>query len=110
LGDSCDAALDNECYNGICLDFGIGGICSSYCRRGTFPQCGGDDGADATCAWVDSGDENAGHADKGMCAETCACNADCAAGTYCAAHSERKDMSKPGICTIGSGTGLEGCT
>ncbi|MGC4069834.1 MAG: hypothetical protein QM784_35290 [Polyangiaceae bacterium] len=109
LGDDCDPSLESPCYNGICLDFGSGGVCSSYCRRGTFPQCGGDDGADASCAWVDAGDEKAGHADKGMCAEACACNSDCATGAHCEYHEERKELDKPGICSFSSGTGIEQC-
>jgi hypothetical protein len=109
LGDDCDAtAATNRCSDGICLDFGTGGVCSSYCRRGTFPQCGGS-GEDAICGWVYAGDEKAGRADTGMCAETCVCNADCSSGSYCAAHKDRVGMDKPGICTIGSGAGIESC-
>jgi hypothetical protein len=108
LGDECDATVANPCDNGICLDFGSGGVCTSYCRRGTFPQCGGD-GEDALCGWVFEGDEQVGVADAGMCAEACRCNSDCASGSYCLAIASRKDMDKPGICAIGSGTGIEQC-
>jgi hypothetical protein len=109
LGEVCDAALTNSCADGFCLDLGTSGVCSSYCRRGTFPQCGGD-GADSTCGWVFVGDEKAGLADTGMCAETCVCNADCVSGTYCALHPDRVGLAKPGICTIGSGTGVTSCS
>jgi hypothetical protein len=108
LGAECDAAAANTCENGFCMDLGGAGVCTSYCRRGSFPQCGGD-GADAICGWVFVGDEAAGLADAGMCAETCACNADCTSGSYCGLHPDRAGMAKLGICTIGSATGIESC-
>jgi hypothetical protein len=108
LGDDCDPTVENECSNGICLDFGTGGVCTAYCRIGTFPQCGGD-GEDAICGWVFAGDETAGPADSAMCAETCACDADCSSGSYCLNEPSRKNMAKPGVCAIGSVTGIEKC-
>jgi len=108
LGGTCDPNVTNDCANGFCYAFTGGAVCTSYCRRSTFPQCGGN-GENATCGWVFAGDEKAGPVDTGMCADTCACNRDCAAGTYCANHVDRASMAKPGICTIGSGPGIESC-
>lgn len=107
-GETCDPTIANPCKNGFCYEFEGGAVCTSYCRRGTFPQCGGI-GEDATCGWVFSGDEKAGPVDAGMCAETCACNRDCAAGSYCALHEDRTGLKKPGICTIGEGAGVPSC-
>jgi len=110
LGDNCDPSGSDACENGICKDFGTGGVCTAYCRRGTFPQCGSVDGGDATCSWVEAGDELANVADTGMCARTCACDTDCASGTYCLEEAGRAGMAKPGVCTVGRATGIPTCS
>ncbi|HEY5960131.1 MAG TPA: hypothetical protein VIV60_26440 [Polyangiaceae bacterium] len=101
LGSPCDpAATSNACAEGFCIDLGAGGACTSYCRRGTFPQCGGM-GESSICGWVFPGDEAAGAADIGMCANTCSVDANCALGSHCVLHADRTGMNKPGICTAG---------
>jgi hypothetical protein len=109
LGAPCDPTAQAEsCAEGFCIDLGTGGACTSYCRRGTFPQCGGM-GELSVCGWVFPGDEAAGAADVGMCASTCACDADCASGSHCVPHVDRAAMAKPGICTAGAQVGITKC-
>lgn len=110
LGSACNpAATSNLCGEGFCLELFGGGVCSAYCRRGTFPQCGNTAGENSICGWVFPGDEDAGLADIGMCASTCACDADCVTGTRCVLHGDRHGMTHPGICTVGAATGIATC-
>jgi hypothetical protein len=110
LGTECDpASTTNLCAEGFCIELDGGGACTATCRRGTFPQCGGY-GEDSICGWVYPGDEAAGLADVGMCANTCSCDAQCAAGSHCVLHPDRVGMKKPGICTSGAGAGIATCT
>lgn len=110
LGSACNpAALNNLCAEGMCIELDGGGVCSGYCRRGTFPQCGDLSGEDSICGWVFPGDEDAGQADIGMCASTCACDSDCVPGTHCVLHADRAGMALPGLCTAGATTGIATC-
>lgn len=110
LGSVCNpAAAVNVCAEGLCVELESGGVCSAFCRRGTFPQCGSVAGENAVCGWVFPGDEDAGIADVGMCASTCACDADCVPGTRCVLHPDRVGMVDPGICTVGATTGIATC-
>lgn len=109
ISSECDPDSEtNSCAEGFCIELDGGGACSAYCRRGSFPQCGGN-GEDATCGWVFFGDEAAGDVDVGMCAGTCACDAECARGSHCVLHADREGMRKPGICTVGAELGIEVC-
>ncbi|HMA96933.1 MAG TPA: hypothetical protein VKP30_29815 [Polyangiaceae bacterium] len=110
LGSVCNPAADvNVCAEGLCVELEAGGVCSAFCRRGTFPQCGSVAGENAVCGWVFPGDEDAGVADVGMCASTCACDADCVPGTRCVLHADRVGMNDPGICTVGATVAIETC-
>ncbi len=110
LGSACEpTAATNVCSEGFCVELDGGGVCSAYCRRGTFPQCGGAK-ALSVCAWAFTGDEAAGVADVGLCTSTCACDADCVFGSHCELQSDRTGMSKPGLCVMGAETGIEICT
>lgn len=107
LGARCDPAEAEPCGNGFCLELGDGaGICTAYCRRGTFPQCGGDP-EEATCGWVFRGDEAAGSADMGMCTLACSCDDDCAVGLHCEQHPDREELERPGICVVGVEAGID---
>jgi hypothetical protein len=110
LGTACDASGVDTCADGICLDLGqpSGGVCSAYCRRGTFPQCGGGAGI---CAWVLQGDEAAGPADTGLCALRCRCDAECNnAALHCEPHADLEGTTYPGICSSQSGAPDTDCT
>lgn len=109
LGSACNPAASNVCAEGLCIELDGGGVCSAYCRRGTFPQCGDPSGEDSICGWVFPGDEEAGQADIGMCASTCACDSDCVVGTRCVLHADRAGMPLPGLCTAGATTGITTC-
>ena len=111
LGTSCDPqqSLDT-CNSGFCLELDDGsGVCSAYCRRGTFPQCGGDEQT-SLCAWVPDGDQAAGAADIGFCALRCRCDADCNdPGLRCEARSDLTG-AYPGICSASAGPADTDCS
>ena len=114
LGSSCDPSptAANTCADGMCLDLGqsMGGVCSAYCRRGTFPQCGSDS-THGICGWVTEGDEAAGAADVGLCSLRCRCDADCkVAALRCAPHADIAGTAFPGLCTTASGPADSDCS
>jgi hypothetical protein len=101
LGTPCDPAAANTCADGMCMDLGApyGGVCTAYCRRGTFPQCNStiDTGV---CGWVATDSEAAGPADIGLCAQKCRCDADCSLSTlHCVAHPDLAGTAYPGLCS-----------
>jgi len=106
VGSPCNPLETDSCADGFCLELELGGVCTAYCRRGTFPQCGGM-GEAAVCGWVFPGDEAAGQADVGLCAPTCACDDDCPPLLSCALHSDREEMARPGLCVVGARPGVE---
>lgn len=112
LGTSCNPNDANTCAGGFCLatDLASGGVCTAYCRRGTFPQCGGED-ANAVCGWVTAGDEAAGPADVGLCALRCRCDSDCNnPALRCEPHVDLSNGAYPGICTMAAGAPDQDCT
>ncbi len=108
LGEVCDPKAADPCRAGFCQPLEESGVCTAYCRRGTFPQCDSDDEL-SLCAWVLPGDEAAGPADVGLCASTCACDSDCTAGLHCEAHPDREGLDRPGLCVVGSEAGIADC-
>jgi len=110
LGANCNAQATNPCKFGFCLDLGSSGVCSAFCRRGTFPQCGGDEEV-ALCSWVPDGDDAAGAADIGLCALRCRCDADCNDSTLrCEGRADLVGSAYPGICSATSGPADTNCS
>jgi len=113
LGSPCDPSADNICANGTCFDLGgtSGGVCSAYCRRGTFPQCSSDE-VQGVCGWVtDEADQAAGAADVGLCALRCRCDTDCKlASLRCEPHPDLVGTAYPGICTTTTGATDSDCS
>jgi hypothetical protein len=112
LGSPCDPSADNTCASGTCFDLGgsSGGVCSAYCRRGTFPQCSNDD-VQGVCGWVTEGDQAAGAADVGFCALRCRCDADCKSTSLrCGPHADLAGTAYPGICTNTPGASDSDCS
>lgn len=111
LGTSCDPShMTDLCASGFCWDLGNGtGVCTAFCRRGTFPQCTGDE-QKSVCGWVLPGDEAAGAADVGMCALRCRCDTDCNdSALRCEARSDLTG-AYPGICSATSGPADTDCS
>jgi hypothetical protein len=112
IGTDCDPSGADPCADGFCLDLGQpkGGVCSSYCRRGTFPQCGGS-ASEGLCAWVLEGDQAAGAADTGLCALRCRCDAECNnTSLRCEPHADLGGTAYPGVCSSISGPVDTDCT
>jgi len=112
IGTDCDLTGADPCADGFCFDLGLsnGGVCSSYCRRGTFPQCGGES-SESVCAWVPEGDQAAGAADTGLCALLCRCDAECNnASLRCEPHISLVGAPYPGVCSSTPGPADTDCT
>gem|GEM_PF-3355751 len=112
LGSTCDPSGNNTCADGFCLELETAGVgvCSAYCRRGTFPQCS-NDSEQGVCGWVPEGDEAAGPADIGLCALQCRCDADCGlAGMHCQAHLDLTGTTYPGLCTTATAVADTDCS